>query len=152
MFIKYRILKRNESDNTLEIRYFTDVVTEDMLASFFDSEGNIIRTQDGYPERCRTDVCVNIEIPNPTEEDIHTLAKNNALSQWLKLKEDIVLKKVVIESKYVNKMIGKVYSFDCELPKLLADDGMDHNFDINTVLTQNNISKLVTALKNTNEF
>jgi hypothetical protein len=148
MIVKYRILNKNEEENTIEIRYFTDVITEDMLSTFYDGEGNIVRTKDGYPERCRTDVNFHINKSKPTVKDIEDIAENNAPTEWLKTKEDILLNKVKINLSNIDNMIGKVDSFESNVSSSIDQPPIPvTEFDIDTVLTPNNVSKLISSLK-----
>lgn len=71
MNIKYRILRVNEADHSFVVRYFTDTLTEDLLANYFDGEGNIIRDANGYPVACKTDTNITIfNNPTPSQNDI----------------------------------------------------------------------------------
>lgn len=89
MKINYRILKVDEQEHSIIIRYYTDIITEDKLATSWNENG-IIRTSEGYPLRCRTDYNFNIwETPSPSEERIIEIIMNGAPVNWLHLQEQI---------------------------------------------------------------
>jgi len=51
------------------VRYFSDLVTEDSLATEFNLDGEIVRDSNGSPVRCRTDYNIEItEYPSPSKE------------------------------------------------------------------------------------
>jgi hypothetical protein len=71
MNLKYRILRVNAEDHSFAVRYFTDILTEDLLCSYFDADGNIVRDENNYPLSCKTDTNVTIfNNPNPSQDDI----------------------------------------------------------------------------------
>ena len=76
MQVKYRIINVDAAQHSIVVRYFTDTITEDMLASSKDVDGVIERTSDGYPVKCQTDYNINVwkTDPSPTQEDIKKLA------------------------------------------------------------------------------
>lgn len=143
MKVRYRVLDFNKEENTMEVRFFTDVITEDMLADHFDNEGNIVYTEHGYPERCRTDMNISINNLNPTKKYILETIRNCAPSQWLNTKEDILKGVVTTNLDEVKKLIdNNVYSFDWEPPKPVNDF-----FDVDDVLTESNVAKIIAKLK-----
>lgn len=89
--VKYKIIQLVPEEHSITVRFFTDTVTEDMLATEFDSEGNIVRGSDGSPTRCRTDYFINImKTPTPGIEEIKELIKLNAPAEWLHMQEQIL--------------------------------------------------------------
>lgn len=89
MKINYRILKVDEKEHSIIVRYYTDIITEDKLANSWDENG-IARTEEGFPIVCRTDYNFNIwETPSPTEERIKEIIMNGAPVDWLRLQEQI---------------------------------------------------------------
>jgi hypothetical protein len=120
MKLKYRILDVNEEDQNIRVRYYTTVVTEDMLAAEFNSDGTIKRDAEGYPERCITDYQLSVYVVQPTAEDIETLIINYAPIDFLRMKESVktVLKptfhKEILKLKKLEKEIKIPDKFDAE--------------------------------------
>jgi hypothetical protein len=83
MNIHYKIVELWPNDHLIVARYWTDVLTEEMLAS--DSN----RREDGTPVRCRSDVSLNLPIPVPTGNDLNEFLMKNAPFVWLKMLEDV---------------------------------------------------------------
>jgi hypothetical protein len=65
MQIKYRILEAHPDEQLIVVRYYSDAVPEDSLASQVDAEGNMLR--------CRTDVAINLPLPTPSGADLEKL-------------------------------------------------------------------------------
>lgn len=91
MHIKMKIIEVWPAEHSVVVRYFSDKITEDMLAQH-DGQGNIPRRQDGSPVRCRTDASVNIiPVPAPTDqaliEYIYKVSPPN--HDWFELQEKI---------------------------------------------------------------
>ena len=90
MNIHYRIIKVDPSSHGIQVRYFTDVVTEMDLANSLNPDGSVILNADGYPISTRTDVMISVyDTPSPSNEELEKLIMLNAPVTWLKLKEDI---------------------------------------------------------------
>lgn len=81
MNIHYKIVELWPDDHLIVARYWTDNITEEMLAS----DAN--RKEDGTPVRCRTDVALNLPVPTPSVDEIDTLVKGGAPLTWLKMLE-----------------------------------------------------------------
>jgi len=84
MNLHYKIVEVWPQDHLVVVRYWTDVLSEEFLAS------NDIRKEDGTPERCRSDVSVTLPIPAPEGEDLEKLLISYAPLDWLKTMEKIV--------------------------------------------------------------
>lgn len=90
MEVKYRIILVDPEEHSIVVRYFTDKVTEEMLATEFDTNGNPVLNESGYPTRCRTDYHINIfQVPSPSQEEIVKIINYNAPYDWLNMQEQI---------------------------------------------------------------
>lgn len=88
--IKYKVVEVVPDEHSFIVRYFTDSITEDELASEFTQEGDIIRRSDGSPTRCRSDYNINIfRTPTPSTEEILLMIKQNAPAEWFYMQEQI---------------------------------------------------------------
>lgn len=93
MEIKLRILDLHPENHSVTIRYSSDKLSEDYLASEFDGKGKIRRRLDGTPTRCRTDSHLEIrKVPAPEGADlldyIFEYAPPNR--EWFELQEKIL--------------------------------------------------------------
>lgn len=90
MEVKYRIIKIDPEEHSIIVRYFTDKITEVMLAMELDGEGNAVLDENGFPTMCRTDYNINIfQVPSPSQEDVIRIINQNAPIDWLVLQENI---------------------------------------------------------------
>lgn len=90
MDIRYRILRVNEVDHSFVVRYYTDILTEDLLCNYFDGDGNIIRDANGYPTNCKTDTNITIfNNPTPSQNDIIKLVidHSSTMKDYLEILE-----------------------------------------------------------------
>jgi hypothetical protein len=91
MHIKMKIIEVHPSEHSVVVRYFSDVMTEEKLATH-DGQGNIARRPDGSPVRCRTDQNVNIrEVPAPTGQALidYVFKFASPNHDWFELQEKI---------------------------------------------------------------
>ena len=119
MNVKFRILQIDPNEHSVVVRYYTDIVTEDYLATSKNADGSIIKTPDGYPERCRTDYNINIFNTSASEEDIMKQIYLASPRDWLAMHEDIINPKIDTSLKVLKKLHKKEKSFDPEkvIPK-----------------------------------
>jgi hypothetical protein len=83
MNLHYKIVEVWPQDHLIVARYWTDVLSEEFLAS--DSN----RNEDGTPVRCRSDVSLTIPIPAPTGKELENLIVSQAPLEWLKTLEKV---------------------------------------------------------------
>ena len=83
MTVKFRILNKEVDQHSIVVRYYTDYLTEDDLATSFtiDSNGSkvIERGVDGKPLRCQTDYNINIWNVQATQSG----ANSNAVIDYI---------------------------------------------------------------------
>jgi hypothetical protein len=79
--IKYKIVEVNAIEHSIVVRYYTDKITEESLAT------DIL---DGVIRRCRTDYSIDIPIPAPSGVDLHNFIINRAPTEWLENKEKLL--------------------------------------------------------------
>ena len=119
MNVRYRILKVDPQEHSIIVRYFTDIITEEMLCNEFDSNNNPILTKEGYPKICRTDYHINIfQTPSPSQEEILNIINQNAPVAWLKLQEDIKNPKVDTSLSFIKSLINNVGLVTIDLPPI----------------------------------
>lgn len=91
MNIKYKILSIDTAEHAMVVRYYTDLITEEMLGSFKDADGVSIKEEDGSIKHCRTDYNINIwQTPAPTGTELEAYIMQCAPVQWFELQEKIL--------------------------------------------------------------
>lgn len=91
MIIKYKILSIDTNEHSAVVRFYTDSLTEEMLASYKNNDGTAIKEEDGSIKNCRTDYHINIwQVPAPTGEELHNLILSHAPVAWFELQEKIL--------------------------------------------------------------
>lgn len=145
MNIHYKIVEFWPDDHLVVVRYWTDVLTEEMLAS----DGN--RKEDGTPTRCRTDVAINIPIPVPSENEMDSLLKKNAPLGWLKMMEDVKNPDVDTDASIVSSLlhVSKTTTMN-EIEELNKPVPLVSNQQTNNSneLSEEDIQKLIDNIKN----
>lgn len=122
--IHSRILSVDETEHSIVVRYWTDEINENVLATAFDSEGNISRNEDGTPVRCRTDFNLTVYKEGATEEEILDQIARSAPVEFFKLK----MRK---PTESLSIMKGRQHSFEHKplTPKVdttkMTDDEID---------------------------
>ena len=111
MEVKYRIIDVDPNQHSIVVRYYTNVLSEDSLATSFNTDGSIARGPNGSPLRCQTDYNINIwktETP-PTVDDIKKIANDSAPYDWFKLKHDILDPNVDTSLSVVSSLINQEF-------------------------------------------
>jgi hypothetical protein len=83
MNLHYKIVEVWPSDHLIVARYWTDILSEEFLAS--DSN----RNEDGTPVRCRSDVALTLPIPAPAGKELEDFIVRQAPLDWLRTLEKV---------------------------------------------------------------
>lgn len=106
MNVKFRIISKDENNHSIVVRYFTDILTEEILANSFDAAGNVIYDARGYPKNTRADYNYNLYgYDNPTENQIIDFVKDKTPWQWLQTQENIINPNVTTSLSGVNNIL-----------------------------------------------
>lgn len=116
MKINYRVLHVDENQHSMVVRYWTDTVSEDMLATEFESNGKIKRSKNGPPLRCSTDYSLTFyDNPQPTEEEVDFFIKRNAPVNWLKIKEEVLNPNIKTDLSAAKKILLQDLNFEVNI-------------------------------------
>jgi galactose-1-phosphate uridylyltransferase len=116
MKINYRIISVDEMQHSMVVRYWTDIVTEEMLAAEFEQNGKIRTTRYGYPIKCASDYNLMFyDKPMPTKEELEHFIIHSAPTTWLKHKEDVLDPSIKKDLSVVKEMLGKNNSFEANI-------------------------------------
>lgn len=91
MNIKYKIISVDPTEHTMIVRFYTDLLTEEKLASVRNADGSPAEVdEDGNILHCRTDMNIAIwQVPAPSGEELDAYIKLHAPVQWFELQEKI---------------------------------------------------------------
>jgi len=135
MNIHCKIVEVWPEDHLIVARYWTDVITEEMLAS--DSN----RKENGTPVRCRTDVSITLPVPTPSIEEIDAIIKRNVPLEWLKMLEAKKDPNINTEVDHINNLVNVEKTFtETEIVPVLPLAQSDE-------LSEEDINKLLNTIK-----
>jgi hypothetical protein len=118
MSIKFRILNKELDQHSIVVRYYTDYLTEDDLATSFTVDPNgvqiIDRGPDGKPKRCQTDYNINIWNVQSTQSGANSDTIIDYISRvapfdWFELKREILDPNVNTDMPLIDSLIGTEY-------------------------------------------
>ena len=132
MNIHYKIVEVWPDDHLIVARYWTDIITENFLAS------NDQRSEDGTPLRCRTDISLNVPIPAPSAEELDKFILFNAPLAFLKTLEDVKDPDVDTSMDHILALKGKKFTKENAESMLKFNNGIPKE-----ELTEEEIQKLI---------
>jgi phosphoribosylformylglycinamidine (FGAM) synthase PurS component len=147
MEVKFKIIDVDSSQHSMIVRYYTNLLTEDSLATSYNPDGTIARRSDGSPQRCQTDYNFNIWQTDPpiTEEQIKKIANDGAPYDWFKLRHDILDPQIDTSLNVVSNLLNT--EFDAIKP-VFSIDTIDTNANTESTLSEDHIENLINELLN----
>jgi phosphoribosylformylglycinamidine (FGAM) synthase PurS component len=147
MEVKFKIIDIDSSQHSMIVRYYTNLLTEDSLATSYNPDGTIARRSDGSPQRCQTDYNFNIWQTDPpiTEEQIKKIANDGAPYDWFKLRHDILDPQIDTSLNVVSNLLNT--EFDAIKP-VFSIDTIDTNANTESTLSEDHIENLINELLN----
>ena len=136
MNIHYKIVEVWPNDHLIVVRYWTDILSEEFLASNSD------RNEDGTPVRCRSDVSLTLPVPAPTGLSLENLILRNAPIAWLQTLEDVDNPNVDTSLDDIKGIVGVSNS-----KTLKQVETMLYNDNPSQQLSDEEISNLINKLK-----
>jgi hypothetical protein len=100
--IKYKIIETNTAEHSIVVRFYTDIITEAMLA---------VDVLDGVIRRGRTDYSLDLPVPAPTGTALHDFIVARAPTAWLHAQEDILNPSVDTSLSAVIPLVGVETAF-----------------------------------------
>ena len=120
MKINYRVLSVDETEHTAVVRYWTDILTEESLATEFTPSGDIRMNPNGYPQKCRTDYNLSFyNIADPSTNDAIIIIKSSAPTKWLYIKEQIELSNSQYSLANLSNLINVENNFEANLSNII---------------------------------
>jgi hypothetical protein len=109
--IKYKIIEVNQAEHSIVVRYYTDTVTEESLAT---------DVLDGVIRRARTDYSIDLPIPTPTGADLEAIIMAVAPTKWLTERELLADTSNPVSMDDLVALVGVETA--CEPPAPIAPD------------------------------
>jgi hypothetical protein len=118
IMIKYKIIETNAAQHSIVVRFYTDVITEEMLAT---------DTLDGIIRRCRTDYSFDLPIPAPDGLALHEFISAKAPVAWFNAQEAILNPLIDTSLSAITSLVG------VEAQVAIQTDPVAQSFIINTI-------------------
>lgn len=101
MNIKYKIIEKYPSSRQIVVRFFTDLVDENHLATDVDPITRQATNLDesGVPRRCKTDVAITLPLRVLTPEEEKNIIMQQCMWQWLQDEERVINAKDVPDTE-----------------------------------------------------
>jgi hypothetical protein len=119
MIIYYRVLSKDISNRTALVRYWSDAVSENSVATSINSNGEISRSESGWPLRTRLDY--NVSFHSLAGHDEFNLSTENVVST-IERYAPVNLLKIIASSEdgpnnavmmqNVSNLVNNTYSFE----------------------------------------
>ena len=98
MNLRYKIVEVNTSEHSIVVRFYTDVITEEMLA---------VDVLDGVIRRGRTDYSIDLPFPAPTGNALAEFIVSKAPVEWLATQEAVLNPVLDTSLSSVAELVGK---------------------------------------------
>ncbi len=135
MNLHYKIVEVWPQDHLVVVRYWTDVLSEEFLAS------DESRKDDGTPWRCRSDVSITLPVPAPEGAELEKFLISFAPLDWLKTLEKVQAPD--IDTSMANIMKLKDATFTADTSKI--------NADFDTTMTDEQIQEMIDKITSSNK-
>lgn len=99
MNLKYKIVRLDLAQHSIVVRYYTDLITEDMLCTYRAPTGEIVT--------CATDYNFNLPIPVPEGQVLIDFIQQRAPVDWLATKEAVLDPQTDTSMAALQDMVGK---------------------------------------------
>lgn len=107
--LKYRILSTDKRNNSIIVRYWTDILSEKDLSDFDEI------TEDGTPTRCSTDSNIVLWNDIKTPADLEKIILDSAPIRLLENKENFKTQDVNVFDGLVEGFLNKVHKKEIDI-------------------------------------
>jgi hypothetical protein len=98
MNLRYKIIEVNTKEHSIVVRFYTDVITEEMLA---------VDVVDGVIRRGRTDYSIDLPFPAPTGNALAEFIVSRAPVGWFTTQEAVLNPVLDTSLSSVAELVGK---------------------------------------------
>ncbi len=135
--IHYKIVEVWPNDHMIVVRFWTDDLSEEFLAS--DSN----RKEDGTPVRCRSDVALTLPIPAPKGKELENFIAKQAPLEWFNTLEKIISPDIDTSMDDIMKL--KDTTFTADPNKIDSGGGSDI-----VMMTDEEIQRMIDKVTSSN--
>lgn len=116
MNIKYKIIEKYPSSRQIVVRFFTDLVDENHLATEVDPITKQATNLDdfGVPRRCKTDVAITLPLRVLTPEEEKNIIMKQCMWEWLQDEERVINSKNTPDQELSN-VVGSITSMSTSI-------------------------------------
>lgn len=97
MNLKYKIVEVHPESHSIVVRFYTDAITEQSLAT---------QTTDGTIVRCRTDYSIDLPVPPPHGAELAAFITARAPKAWLQTQEAVLDGNIDTSLSSLTNLIG----------------------------------------------
>jgi hypothetical protein len=134
--IHYKIVEVWPNDHMIVVRFWTDDLSEEFLAS--DSN----RKEDGTPVRCRSDVALTLPIPAPKGKELENFIAKQAPLEWFNTLEKIISPDIDTSMDDIMKLKDTTFTAD---PNKIDSGGSDI-----VMMTDEEIQRMIDKVTSSN--
>jgi len=100
--IKYKIVEVDQVQHSIVVRYYSDEISEEILAT---------DVLDGVIRRCRTDYNIDLPVPVPAGEELAAFIESRAPIDWLFKLAQLEVTDTSADTTALTNLIGVEHSF-----------------------------------------
>lgn len=102
MTIKYKIIEVNPYEHQIVVRFYSDLLPEDALATQRSAQGAILRA--------RTDYAITLPIPAPDGNELRDLITRHCPRDFFAMKEKIASRNVDTSLSRVSALLNREFT------------------------------------------
>lgn len=115
--VKYKIIKKDEINGYIVVRFYTNRLTEEMISSSYNEDGTAVRDENNNIVSCKTDFAVYVqEIPFPSEIELEDIIMETCPLRWLERYEKIKCDNITPDFSSINDKMHKEKSKTLPVP------------------------------------
>lgn len=138
MDIRYKIIKKMPSDRQILVRYFTDLLTPELLAVEKNADGSVIFDENNEPTRCRTDFLINFPLQIISAEEEQGIIMQSCPWRWLE-EEERMLRAITIPDTIIDAITSSIENMSTTV-KTITFEGT--NIQTAETIKANNLIKI----------
>jgi hypothetical protein len=96
--MKYKIIEINELDHSIVVRFYSEIITEEMLSFQKDEAGNILRG--------RTDYSFDLPIPAPRGVELDDFIIKRSPREWFEKQENVLDPNIDTSLAFLSASLG----------------------------------------------
>jgi len=98
MNLRYKIIEVNTNEHSIVVRFYTDLITEQMMAT---------DVLDGVIRRGRTDYSIDLPVPAPTGDALAKFISTQAPWEWFAAQEAVLNPAIDTSLSDITELVGQ---------------------------------------------